>query len=54
MENMRIIPPMELKAPICGRSFESMLLLASHDVNIIRPELYCVECIMDLAAASVC
>jgi hypothetical protein len=51
MENMKIIPHMELKVPMCG---ESTLFLASHDVHVIRPELCCVECIMDLGAASVC
>jgi hypothetical protein len=54
MESIKIIPPMELKVPICGRSLESTLLLASHDVDVIRRELCCVECIMDLGAISIC
>jgi hypothetical protein len=48
MENMKIILPMELKVPMCGRSFESTLFLASHDVDVIRPELCCLECIIKL------
>jgi hypothetical protein len=28
--------------------------LASYNVDVIRPELWFVECIMDLGAASVC
>jgi hypothetical protein len=28
---------------MCGRSFESMLFLASNDVDVICPELCCVE-----------
>jgi hypothetical protein len=51
---MNLIPHMELKVPMCARSFESTLFLASHDVDVIRPELCCVECIMDLGAVSVC
>jgi hypothetical protein len=51
---MKLIPHMELKVPMCGRSFESTLFSPSRDVDIIRPELCCVECIMDLGAASVC
>jgi hypothetical protein len=39
---MKSIPHMELKVPMCGRSFESPLFLASHDVDVIRPELCCV------------
>jgi hypothetical protein len=39
---------MELKVPMCGRSFESTLFLASHEEEVIRPELRYVECIMDL------
>jgi hypothetical protein len=39
---------MELKVPMCGRSFEPTLFSASHDVDVIRPELCCVECIIDL------
>jgi hypothetical protein len=50
---MKLIPHMELKVPMCGKSFESTLFLASYDVDVIRPELCCVECIMDLKAASV-
>jgi hypothetical protein len=42
MENMIIISSMELKVPMYGRSFESTLFLASHDVDVIRPELCCV------------
>jgi hypothetical protein len=45
---MKLIPNMELKVPMCGRSFESTLCLASHDVDVIHPELCFVECIMDL------
>jgi hypothetical protein len=37
-----------------GRSFESTLSLASHDVDVIRPELCCGEGIMDLGAVLVC
>jgi hypothetical protein len=51
---MKLISHMESKAPMCGRSFEFTLFLASHDVDVIRPELCCVECIMDLGAVSVC
>jgi hypothetical protein len=51
---MKLIPHMELKVPICDRSFESTFFLASPDVDVIHPELCCVECIMDLKAASVC
>jgi hypothetical protein len=40
---MKTIPPRELKVPMCGRS----LFLTSHDVDVIRPELCCVECITD-------
>jgi hypothetical protein len=39
---------------MCSRSFESTLLLASHDADVIRPELCCVECVMELGTASVC
>jgi hypothetical protein len=49
---MKIIPAMELKVSIWGRSFQSTLFLASYDVDVIRPELCCV--VMDLGAASVC
>jgi hypothetical protein len=31
---MKIIPLMELKVPICGRSFDSTLFLTSHDMHI--------------------
>jgi hypothetical protein len=41
MEIMKLIPPMEMKVPICGRSFESFL--AAHDVDVIRPQLCCFE-----------
>jgi hypothetical protein len=51
MENIKVIPPMELKVPMCGRSFESTLFLASHGVAVIRQELCCVECITDLGVA---
>jgi hypothetical protein len=51
---MKLIPPMELKVPMCGRSFEFTLFLAFNDVDVIRPDLWCVECIMDLGAVSVC
>jgi hypothetical protein len=51
---MKLIPHMELKVPMCGKSFESTLLLASHDGDVIRPELCCVKCALDLGAASVC
>jgi hypothetical protein len=34
---------MELKVPMCGRSCESMLLLASHDVEVIRQGLCCIK-----------
>jgi hypothetical protein len=51
---MKIIPPMELKVLMCSRSFESTLFLASRDVDVIRPKLCCVDCIMDLGAASWC
>jgi hypothetical protein len=54
MENMKLITHMKLKVPMCGRSFKSALFLASHDVDVIRPELCCVEWIMDLGAASLC
>jgi hypothetical protein len=40
--DMKLIPHTELKIPMCGRSFESTLFLASHDVNVIPPELCCV------------
>jgi hypothetical protein len=36
---MKLIPHMELKVRMCTRSFESALFLASHDVDVIRPEL---------------
>jgi hypothetical protein len=51
---MKLIPQMELKDPMCGRSFESTLFSASHDVDIFRPELCCVERIMDMGAVSAC
>jgi hypothetical protein len=54
MENMKIIPPVELKVPICGRTFSVHVFLASHDVDVIRPELCYVECIMDQGGASDC
>jgi hypothetical protein len=50
---MKLIPNMELKVPICGTSFKSTLFLASHDVDVIRPELCYAECIMNLGAVSV-
>jgi hypothetical protein len=43
MESMKIIPPMELLVPMCGRSFEYTLFLASHDVDVIHRVLCCVE-----------
>jgi hypothetical protein len=43
MENMMIIHAVELKVPVYGGSFKSTLFLASHDVDVIRPELFCVE-----------
>jgi hypothetical protein len=49
-----LIPHMVLKVPMCARSFESALFLASHDVDTIRPESCCVECIMGLGPALVC
>jgi hypothetical protein len=51
---MNIIPHKELKVPMYGRSFDITLFVASRDVEVIRPELCCVECIMDLWTASVC
>jgi hypothetical protein len=54
MECMNVIPHMELEVPMCGRSLESTLLLTSHDVDVIRPELCSVECLIDLGAALVC
>jgi hypothetical protein len=36
---MKLIPHIELKVPMCAISFESPLFLASHDVDIVRPEL---------------
>jgi hypothetical protein len=39
---MTLFPHMELKVLMCGRSFESTLFLASHDVNVALPELCCV------------
>jgi hypothetical protein len=48
---MKLIPPMELKVLMCSSSFESTLFLVSHDVDVIRPELCSVECIMDLKTA---
>jgi hypothetical protein len=51
---MKLIPHTELMVLMCGRSFESMLFLATHDVDVIRPELCYVECIMDLRPFSVC
>jgi hypothetical protein len=44
---------MEFKVPMVGISFESTSFLASHDVDVIRPDLYCVVCIMDLGAISI-
>jgi hypothetical protein len=51
---MRLIPQMELKVPMCGGSSESTLCLASHDVDVTRPELCCADCVMDLGTVSVC
>jgi hypothetical protein len=45
---------MDLKVPMCVGSFESTLFIASQDLDVIRSELCCVECIMDLRAVSVC
>jgi hypothetical protein len=45
MENMKLIPHIELKVSKYGRSIESTLFLASHDVDFIRPELCCAESI---------
>jgi hypothetical protein len=39
---MKLIPYMDQKVPMCGRSFESTLFLAFHDVDVFRPELCCV------------
>jgi hypothetical protein len=50
---MKLIPHMEMKVPMCGKSFEFTLFLVSHDVDVIRPELSCAECITDLRAVSV-
>jgi hypothetical protein len=44
--DMELISHMELKAPMCARSLESTLFLASHDVDVIGPELCCAECIV--------
>jgi hypothetical protein len=50
--DMKRIPHMELKGPMCGGSFESTLFLPSHDMDVMSQS--CVECVMDLAAVSVC
>jgi hypothetical protein len=54
MENVKLIPLMELKVPMCGRLLESTLFSASHDVDVICPEFCYVEFIMDPGAASLC
>jgi ribosomal protein S27AE len=43
MEYKVKISHVELKVQICGRSCESTLFLASHDVEVIRPELFCIK-----------
>jgi hypothetical protein len=47
---MKLIPYMDLKVPMCSRSSESTVFIASHDVDIFRPDLCCAECIRDLWA----
>jgi hypothetical protein len=51
---MKIIPPVELRFQCVIDHLNPHWFLASHDVNVICPELCCVEHIMDLGAASVC
>jgi hypothetical protein len=45
---MKLLLHMELKVPMCGTSVEYTLSLASHDVDVIRLELCCVECCVAL------
>jgi hypothetical protein len=42
---MKLIPHVGLKVPMCGRSFESTLFSASHDVDVIRPDEKCLKII---------
>jgi hypothetical protein len=37
---------------MCGRLCEFTLFLASYDVEVIRPELFCMKRIMDLSILS--